>query len=80
MIDTLKQRPLQLSHDGNGGVSLSLPVSQVDRVRELLDREGVRYWRSDWSISFNGKPATTVIYFSYKNDPTRIQAILDRDP
>ena len=78
MIDTNRQRPIQVDDGGGVSPSLSLPLSQLDRVRELFDREGIYYWVGETVISFKGRPETAFVYFGRKGDPSKIQAILDR--
>ena len=77
MIDTSNGERLQLSTESESGPYLDLPLSQVDEVRKLLDREGITYWVDSLAISFDGEPETTVISFSRYVDAARVQAMLD---
>jgi hypothetical protein len=77
MIDEMTKNRLRVSHDGIAGPYLMVPVAQVVRVRELLDRHAIHYWVDADAISLDGKPAITVINFGRAGDATRIQTLLD---
>lgn len=78
MIDVMTRRPFRVSADGVAGPYLMVPVDQLDSVREVLDRGGVRYWVDSDAISLDGEPAITVVNFGRAGDTGRIQAVLDR--
>jgi hypothetical protein len=77
MIDAQTQRPLRVADDEVAGPSLMLPVSQLDRIRNLLDRNGIPYWVDQYAISLNGKPEIIFVNFGRSGDAGRVQAILD---
>jgi hypothetical protein len=77
MIDEMTQDRLRVSNDGVAGPYLMVPVAQLARVREVLDRHEVRYWPDSYAISLDRKPAITVINFGRAGDPDRIQQLLD---
>ena len=54
-----------------------VPVSQLVRVREQLDRHEIRYWTDAHAISLDGKPAIVVVNFGRAGDAARIQQLLD---
>lgn len=77
MIDELKQDRLRVSTNEVAGPYLMLPLSQLARVREVLDFHKVRYWPDSFAISLDGKPAIVVVSFGKAGDAARIQQILD---
>jgi hypothetical protein len=77
MIDEMTRRPLRVSSDGIAGPYLIVPVDQVARVRERLDRHSIRYWVDEEGISLDRKPAITVVNFGRSGDAGQIQAALD---
>jgi len=78
MTDATTQQPLQVLTDGTAGPYIMLPVSQLDKVKQLLDDHHVRYWVEENAISMNGGPYTTVINFGREGNSTAVQAILDQ--
>jgi hypothetical protein len=76
MTDITTRKPLHVI-DTEAGPFMDLPFSQVEDVRRLLDANGVYYWVSEHSISFNGGPAMTMVHFGHQGDAAAIQAILD---
>ena len=78
MIDTVTGDRLIVSNEGDGGPFIDLPLSQVDEVRERLDRAGIAYSVDSMAISIDGEPPMTVINFSRYVDAARIQAALDK--
>ena len=77
MIDEMTKNRLHVSTDGIAGPYLMVPVAQVVRIRELLDRCQIHYWLDSVAISLDGKPAIAVINFGREGDTARIQALLD---
>ncbi len=77
MIDALTQNRLRVSTDGIAGPYLMLPLGQLPRIRELLDRHAIRYWVDSHAISLDGKPAIVVINFGRTGDASQIQTFLD---
>jgi hypothetical protein len=77
MIDEMTQNRLRVSSDGVAGPYLMIPISQLRRVRELLDCHAIRYWVDSHAISLDGKPAITVINFGRAGNAGQIQALLD---
>jgi len=80
MIDTTTRERLRVAADGIAGPYLMIPVSQVPRIREALDRHRVHYWIDADAISLDGKPAVTVVNFGRTGDAQRVQRILDAEP
>ena len=77
MTDTTTQKRLRVSADGTAGPYIMLPVSQLEEVKALLDRNGIRFWVEENAISWNGKPETTVINFGRGGNASAVQTILD---
>jgi hypothetical protein len=77
MSDKKTESPLRVKSDVVAGPFLMLPLSELPRVRERLDRHAIRYWVDSTAISLDGKPAKVVINFGRKGDAARIQAALD---
>lgn len=77
MIDEMTKNQLRVSTDGIAGPYLMVPMAQVVRVRDVLDRHAVHYWVDSFAISLDGKPATTVINFGRTGNAARIQTLLD---
>jgi hypothetical protein len=78
MIDEMTKKPMRVDSDTVAGPFLMLPLSQLERVRELLDQNGIYYWPDSTAISLFNKPPRIVINFGRTGDANRIQAILDK--
>ncbi len=77
MNDKKTDSRLRVKSDVVAGPFLMLPLSQLARVRELLDRHAIHYWVDSEAISLDGKPAKVVINFGRKGDAARIQTAID---
>lgn len=77
MTDVTTQQRLHVSTEGTAGPYILLPVSQLEDVKRLLDRDGIFYWVEENFISINGAPATAVIDLGRNGDAQAVQAILD---
>lgn len=77
MIDEMTQDRLRVASDEIAGPYLMIPLGQLRRVRELLDRHAIRYWVDSTAISLDGKPAITVVNFGRAGDAGRIQRVID---
>ncbi len=77
MIDEMARDRLRVSTDGVAGPYLMVPMTQLARLRALLERHAIRYWTDTDAISLDGKPAIAVINFGRAGDATRVQALLD---
>jgi hypothetical protein len=80
MIDTLTNKPLYVSTDGNAGPYIMLPESQLEKVKNHLDVNNISYWVDEEAISLDGKPEVAVINLGHGSDPEKIQNILDNIP
>ena len=80
MIDTTSHKQLSVSTDGDAGPYIMAPVTQLERIRTLLDANKVRYWVDEEAISLDGKPEVAVINLGHRSDPERIQRLLDSIP
>jgi hypothetical protein len=77
MIDEMTRDRLRVLTDGVAGPYLMVPVTQLARVREVLDLHGVHYWPDADAISLDGRPAIAVLNFGRAGDAARIQHFLD---
>jgi hypothetical protein len=77
MLDQTTQKPFRVKSDEVAGPFLSLPLAQLEGVREILDRHAIRYWVDSFAVSLDGKPPKIVINFGRMGDAARIQAALD---
>ena len=77
MIDVTTKSPLYVSTDGTAGPYITLPVSQLTEVRQLLDSHGIRYSVEEEFISLNGAPEEAVIDLGRGANAVAVQAILD---
>jgi hypothetical protein len=77
MIDAQTRKPLRIRTDEIAGSSLHVPVDQLDQIRERLNRHSIRYWVDTQVVSINNGPYIAFVYFDRREDPARIQAILD---
>ena len=53
------------------------PVDQLPEIREVLDKNDIRYWVDEDAISLNGQPAVSVINFGRGVDAAQVQKLLD---
>jgi len=77
MTDVTTQQPLRVSTDGNAGPYITVPVSQLDEVKRLLDRADIQYWVDENVISFDGSPEIAEINLGREADASAVQAVLD---
>ena len=77
MIDKTTRERLSVSRDGTAGPYLMVPVEQVPRVRELLNKHGISFWVDSDAIALDGQPAIAVVNFGRHGEADQIQAILD---
>lgn len=80
MIDVVTNQQIRVAAPPDGNPALRLPYSQVDDVKRLLDRHGIRYWVDSHIISMSGGPYMSSIYLYRATDPAKVQAILDSVP
>ena len=77
MTDSTTHQPLHVSTDGTAGPYITVPVSQLDEVKRLLDAKRIRFWVEENAISWEGAPYVAVINLGREGDPDAVQAILD---
>ena len=77
MIDTMTKDRLQVSSDVIAGPYITVPVSQLGDLCELLDKRRIRYTVEENAISYNGKPEVAVVDLGRGADGLAVQAILD---
>ncbi|PKL77182.1 MAG: hypothetical protein CVV27_06445 [Candidatus Melainabacteria bacterium HGW-Melainabacteria-1] len=77
MIDAMTQDRLSVSNIGTAGPYIRVPVSQLNELRQLLDRHGISYSVDQNAISLNGKPEVTVVNLGRNANGQKVQEILD---
>jgi hypothetical protein len=77
MTDTSTSERLRVATDGTAGPYIMLPLSQLDEVRELLNRQEIPFWVDSHAISLDGEPLIAVINLGLYGDASKVQAILD---
>jgi len=80
VIDTTTCQPLYLSTDGGAGPYITVPESQLDKVKALLDANKVAYWVDEEAISLDGKPEVAIINLDHGSSPEVVQSLLDSIP
>jgi len=78
MIDSMTQRPIVVSTDGDAGPYIIVPMDQLDAVTTLLQDGHVDFWVDSQAISIDGQPEVTVVNLSGDADAGQIQQRLDR--
>ena len=79
MTDSQAREKIRVSTDGTAGPYIMVPLAQLKRVRDLLDKNQVTYWvevESD-AVSVNGKPAIAFIILGASADANEVQALLN---
>ncbi|MBI1918125.1 MAG: hypothetical protein HYS12_25825 [Planctomycetes bacterium] len=77
MTDATTKNPLRVSTIGTAGPFIRLAFTQLDEVRQLLDRHGIRYWVRENAISLDGGPEMIVVKLGREGNAAAVQAILD---
>lgn len=77
MNDTAMNKPLRVSTDGTAGPYIMVSVSELGKLKQVLDGHGVRYWVEENAISLNGRPHTTVVNLGRGADAHAVQRLLD---
>ncbi len=77
MTDATTQERLRVSTDGTAGPYIMVPVSQLEDVKAILDRNRTHYWVDENAISLNGGPYTSVINLGREGNAQALQAVLD---
>lgn len=77
MIDATNQQRLGVSTDGTAGPYVMVPVTQLDEVKELLDRHHIQHWVDENAISLNGTPEIAIINLGRGADASAVQKLLD---
>jgi hypothetical protein len=80
MTDVTTNQRLEVSVGGNARAYITLPLSQLDTVRRLLDSRGIRYWVDDYVISMNGEPEEALINLARETNASEVQELLDSVP
>lgn len=79
MNDVTTNEPLRVLADGTSGGMISMPYSQLDDVRRLLDGHDIYYWVDEHVVSFDGSPEYAFVFLGHSASPTAVQTILDSE-
>ena len=79
MNATAATKPIRVSGHGTPLPYIMLEVSQLDRVRSILDAGGIKYDVDGFSIALNSGPAMTYINLQRGTDAQVIQDLLDQN-
>jgi len=77
MTDTTTQQRLRVSTEGTAGPYIMVPVSQLDELKALLNRNRIHHWVEENAISLDGKPEIATINLGRGANATAVQNILD---
>ena len=77
MIDVTTRQPLLVSTDNPAWPYITVPVSQLAELQELLEAHDVRYHVDEHVISFEGAPEEALVLLARGTDAAAVQAILD---
>ena len=77
MTNTMTNKPLRVWAEDTEWPWIGLPVSQLDAVRQLLDKHDIRYTVDENHLSINNGPFTALIKLRRGTDGKAVQAILD---
>lgn len=77
MIDSITKKPLHVTAAGTASPLIMAPFSQLDEIRQLLDKHSIQYSVDENVISLNDEPETAFINLAREADVPLIQAILD---
>ncbi len=80
MKDVATNQPLRVSTDGTVGPYLMVSVPQLNQVRSLLERAGVRFWLDESAVSLDGHTFIAVVNLGRGGDALHVQTILDTVP
>jgi hypothetical protein len=80
MLDITTRKPLYVSTDGDAGPYIMVPVDLLERVKTILDADGIRYWVDEEAITLDDQPEIAVINLGHGSDPATIQRLLDSVP
>ena len=77
MTDMLTKQRLNVAMDEKTGPYLMVPFEQLDELRDLLDRNRVRYYVDEYIITFNDEPEIATVRLGRGGDADAMQRILD---
>lgn len=78
MIDTTTGERLMVSHEGDAGPYIIVPLDQLADVCRLLDDADVAYSVDEAAISVEGEPFMSVINLGRGDTAKSVQQILDQ--
>ena len=78
MIDTPTKDRLIVVKEEEAGPYVSVPMSQLKVVCDVLDANHIKYYVDRFYVTVNHEPPVTVVNFRWEANASEIQAILDR--
>jgi hypothetical protein len=80
MIDVTTKELLQVRDAEKAWPYIRVSRDQAEKVLQLLESNGIRHWRSEDAISFDGGPYMTIINLGRNGNAQAAQALLDSIP
>ena len=77
MSDTVTRNTLSVSTNGAAAPYIRVPVSQLDDIRQLLEKNNIHYRVHENVISLNGGPEIAVVDFGRGADIDAVRRVLD---
>lgn len=77
MTDLHTHIPIRVLSDRGTKPYRAASLDQLNRLREILDANGISYWVDHLAISIDDGPAMTAISLRGKIDVREVQKILD---
>lgn len=80
MVDPGNQEAVRVLLDFDRLPYIRLTVQALDQVREVLEKNNIRFQIDPYRISIDHKPAVAWIWIHRKADPEQVQTVLDSVP
>jgi len=80
MISSVTQKPLVVTRDHPLYSDITVPVSQLEEVKRLLDAHHIQYEVDEDYYSFDDEPEVTFINLRRGTNAEQVQQILDSIP
>ena len=77
MTDVNTHKPLHVVTAGGVWPYISVPFTQLDDLKQILDSHGIKYWVEENVFSMDGGPEIATVNFGRNGDAHAIQAALD---
>jgi hypothetical protein len=77
MVDVETHKPVRVIADPLAGPYIMVSQGQVEKVRSILQNNGVEHWVDHHAVSVNGSPYIVAIWVAKRLDAGPIQELLD---